>query len=645
MSEKNIKTEKAVLSGGEEAVKPAVGEREIAEAAATLEKYKAAKANLERRIIENEKWYRLRHWECMRDRNEEIEPASAWLFNCIMNKHADCMDNLPAANVLPREKNDREEAKVLGSIIPVILDQNDFEGVYSGIMTRKLRGGTGVYGVFWDPERQNGLGDIALCDVDVLNLYWEPGVTDIQKSKNIFHVELKDNGELSERYPQLKGRLGENFGTASYLYDESIDTSEKTAVVDWYYKKRQNGKTVLHFCKFCNGRVLYATENDTEPLYGADGAVVRPAMSETGLYAHGKYPFVFDVLFPVEGMPTGFGYIDVGKDSQTYIDRGNQAIMKNLLTSARPRYFIRSDGAVKEEEYADLKNDFVHVDGNLGQDSIAPVSRYPLDPVYVTVLRDRIDELKETTGNRDVTTGGIVSGVTAASAIAAMQEAGSKITRDINKASYRAFRSVVLIIIELIRQFYDLPRKFRITGADGFSGGVDYIVYGNGNIKPRLAAGGDGHENAFYETPLFDVEITAQKQSPYSKMSQNELALSLYKAGMFAPQAADQAAACLDMMDFDRKQFVLDKVLDNGGMYRQMLRMQSALLDLAEIIDKEYGTGFAEEIAAQVTGIPAKKYAGAPVNGKGERSPYSKSGEPKFIKRIREYAVKRSEPR
>ncbi|MBO4216354.1 MAG: hypothetical protein J5940_00260 [Clostridia bacterium] len=642
MSENNIKTGNAVFPGEETG--PAIGEREIAEAASVLESYKSAKANLEKRITENEKWYRLRHWECMRDRNEEIEPVSAWLFNCIMNKHADCMDNMPSVNVLPREKSDRDEARALGSIIPVILDQNDFEGVYSGIMTRKLRGGTGVYGVFWDAEKQNGIGDISVCDVDVLNLYWEPGITDIQKSKNLFHVELKDNDELSALYPQLAGRLGESFGVARYLYDESIDTSNKTAVVDWYYKKRQNGRTVLHFCKFCNGRVLYATENDTEPVFDAEGNAVRPPLSETGLYAHGKYPFVFDVLFPVEGMPTGFGYIDIGKDSQQYIDRGNQAVMKNLLVSARPRYFIRSDGAVKEEEYADIKNDFIHVDGNLGQDSITPVSRYPLDPVYVTVLRDRIDELKETTGNRDVTTGGTVTGVTAASAIAAMQEAGSKITRDMNKASYRAFRSVVLMMIELIRQFYDLPRRFRITGDDA-SGGYEFITYGNGNIKPASARG-EGYP--YGETPLFDVEITAQKQSPYSKMSQNELALSLYKAGMFAPQAADQAAACLDMMDFDRKQFVLDKVIDNGGMYKQMLRMQQALLDLAEIIDGEYGTGFAEEVAAQVIGSPAKRDA-ANVSGVPKKDEKIRLGvsytEPKRVKLARENALKRSEPR
>ena len=57
--------------------------------------------------------------------------------------------------------------------------------------------------------------------------------------------------------------------------------------------------------------------------------------------------------------------------------------------------------------------------------------------------------------------------MTAASAIAAMQEAGSKLSRDGNKAAYRAFREVVELVVELIRQFYDLPRQFRILGENG----------------------------------------------------------------------------------------------------------------------------------------------------------------------------------
>ena len=561
-----------------------IDKQKVQEATQILKKYKEGKANLEQRIIDNEQWYKLRHWECMRtSKKDDIQPTSAWLFNCIANKHADAMDNFPSPNILPREEGDKAQAQMLSSIVPVILDQNDFEKTYSDVWHYKLKSGTGVYGIFWDKDKLNGLGDIAVRKVDLINLFWESGITDIQKSRHLFHVELADNDVLTGAYPNLNGKLSSStIDLGKYVYDDSVDTSNKSAVVDWYYKKNQGGKTVLHYVKYVNDEVLFATENE-------------PEFAERGLYDHAKYPFIFDVLFALEGTPAGFGYIDVGKDTQTYIDRLKQAILKNALSNTKPRYFIREDGGVNEKEYADLTNDFVHVSGSLGQDAILPVTNTGLNSIYVQILNNEIEELKETTGNRDVSTGG-TGGVTAASAIAAMQEAGSKLARDANKQSYRAFKELALMVIELIRQFYDLPRCFRITGQSGVE---QFITYSNEGIVPQ-EQGIEFDTEMGTRIPLFDIEVSAQKQSPYSKMAQNELALSFFGAGFFNPQAADQALACLDMMDFDRKEFVMQKIQQNGGMFQQMLMMQQQMLGMARHLDALQGTNMAQMMAQQM---------------------------------------------
>ena len=583
------------------AVNQPIGKIQVQGAYQTLLKYKQGKANLEQKIIDNEQWYKLRHWECMRDPKKDIQPASAWLFNCIANKHADAMDNFPSPNILPREEGDKAEAEMLSSIIPVVLEQNEFEQTYSDVWHYKLKSGTGVYGVFWDNTKLNGLGDISIRKIDLINLFWESGITDIQKSRNVFHVELADNDMLVGAYPQLAGKLGEStLDISKYVYDDSVDTSNKSAVIDWYYKKNLNGRTVLHYCKFVNDEVLFATEND-------------PRFAQRGWYDHAEYPFIFDVLFSVEGSPAGFGYIDIGKDAQTYIDRGNQAIMMNMLANAKPRHFIRIDGSVNEEEYADLTKDFVHVDGTLGQDSILPIQGKPLNDIYVAVINNKVDELKETTGNRDISTGGTTSGVTAASAIAAMQEAGSKLSRDNSKSAYRAYRKLIVMVIELIRQFYDIPRCFRIMGNNGTA---RYVQYSNSNIQASPTTNEFGVEMGGRK-PLFDIEVTAQKQSPYSKMSQNELALQFYQAGFFNPQMSDQALACLDMMDFDRKHFIMQKISQNGTMYQQILMMQQQMLMLAQIVDKYEGSNVAEQIAAGIAGGAAP----SPIGDAGGESP------------------------
>ena len=318
--------------GNEQPFVQPIGKQQIHDAQQILNRYKTGKTNLEKRIVENEQWYKLRHWECMRKGGKNaVEPYSGWLFNAIANKHADAMDNFPAPNILPRERGDEAEARRLSSIIPVVLEQCDFETTYDDVWDYKLKAGTGVYGVFWDKDKLNGLGDISIRKVDLINLFWESGITDIQQSRNLFHVQLVDNDFLKQEYPELRDKVGGiSADVTKYIFDDTVDTTDKSPVVDWYYRRKQNGKTVLHYCKYVGDTVLFATENEE-------------AFRDRGWYDHGMYPFVFDPLFSVEGTPCGFGYIDVGKSAQEYIDRGNQAIMQNLLVNARPRHFIRSD--------------------------------------------------------------------------------------------------------------------------------------------------------------------------------------------------------------------------------------------------------------------------------------------------------------
>lgn len=566
----------------EMAVEQPIGKEQIEEANQILLKYQQGKKFLDQRIVNNENWYKVRYGAS--GNGSDVGSKSAWLFNAIANKHAEAMDNYPRPNILPREEGDQQEAKILSSIIPVILDQAEFEQTYSDEQMYKLKSGTGVYGVFWDGSKLNGLGDVAINKIDLLNVYWEPGITDIQRSPHLFYVYKVDNDQLEAQYPQLAGKLStETITVTDYQHDDSVDNSNKSAVVDWYYKRQYGTRTVLHYCKYVNNVVLYSSENEE-------------ATRERGFYDHGKYPFVFDTLYKVEDSPAGFGFIDIGKSPQEDIDLGNQAMMENLLQGCRPRYFERIDGSINEEEFADWRKRIVHVEGNLGEDSVRTVDIFPLSSVYVDVLNGKIDELKETTGNRDINSGGTTGGVTAASGIAAMQEAGAKLTRDNNKASYRAFRQVVLLIIELIRQFYDISRQFRIIGEKG---AAEFVDYNNSGIVPQQNEGG-------IRVPLFDVEVTAEKASPYSRMAQNELMLDFYNRGFFNPQLADQALMCLKAMDFDNKDQLIQEISQNAQMLQQMMM-------LAQMVDQAHGTTeVTEGIMAQYGMSPPSMSGGEP---------------------------------
>ena len=549
--------------------------KEIHEAQEILNRYKQGKANLEKRIISNEQWWKMRRWGGLSDSASAVEsdplrprPVSAWLFNSIANKHADAMDNYPEPTILPRELNDEQTAQTLSDVLPVVLEHNDYEQTYSDGWWQKLKCGSMCQAVLWNSRKDNGIGDIDICNIDLLNLYWEPGVSDIQKSPNLFYLSLEDTEALKQRYPEFANKSGGDAITVSkYKYDDNVDTSEKSTVVDWYYKVWDGTKCKLHYCKFCGDTVLYASEND-------------PEYADRGFYDHGEYPFVIDTMFRVEGSPCGFGYIDIMKDCQMYIDKLNQVVLEHTVKMTNKRYFVKMNGNVNEAEFADQRKRFVHVQGNLTDEDIREIKVEPLDSAVMNVLQLKIDELKETSGNRDFSQGGTTNGITAASAIAALQEAGSKLSRDMLKSTYNAYTKVCYFAIELMRQFYDTQRYFRITGKDGSQ---QFVQFDNSGLIPQ-SAGSMGGFDLGERTPIFDIVCKASRRSPFSKAAQNEFAKELFGMGFFNPQISDQVLACLDMMDFDGKQEVVQRVQQNGTMYQQIQMLQQQVAQLQAII-------------------------------------------------------------
>ena len=541
-----------------------LGDRELT-AIDEFIRYRAARAGIEGEIAENERWWRNKNAAAngagfasdgpdspnCGDIFASCDPASggshasggsAWLFNCVAGKHADAMDSIPTPTVLPREESDGQSASELSEILPALLTRNGFEDIWSDCWYDKLKNGTAVYGVFWDSSLQNGLGDVLIKRVDVTNLFWEPGVSDIQDSMNVFYAASYSDETLLRNYPQLKEILSRGAGAQGNNIYFADDGHGRHTVIDRYYKKISGGRTLLHLCRSVCGVVVFASERD--PLY-----------SERGYYDHGLYPFVIDKLYPKRNSPDGFGLIEVLKNSKNQIDQLESAVVLNSRMAAARRYFAKDGSGINEEEFTDLSSPIVHYSGSGDpSDAVMPIEVPKLDPACLDLLEYKIRELKETSGNRDFNQGSTSSGVTAASAIEALQEAGNKLSRDMLKGSYNAFEKVCTMVIELIRQFYTLPRCFRITGKNG----TYFRTYDNSRIVPQ--------KQGVYEDrlPVFDITVRAEKQSPYTKAAINELARELFNEGLFAPDRRHEALICLEMMDFEGRDAVI-RLVEKGA--------------------------------------------------------------------------------
>ena len=564
-----------------------IGEEQLKTFTKTLEEYKAGKAQTEQRILASENWWKLRN--SIEERKDSkaagddgFKAVSGWLHNVIVSKHADAMKAFPEPNILPREQGDKGEALMLSAIIPCILEQNNFEATYSDVMWQKLKTGTGCYKMVWDKSKLNGLGDIHVEKVNLLNVYWEPGVTDIQRSRYFFHTELWDKDVLEERYPQLEGKLkGQSFLSTKFLYDDHVKTENKHTVIEVYYHKYIQGRKTLQYCRYVGDQVIYATEND-------------PQMAVRGLYDHGKYPYFFDALYPIEGSPCGYGFVDLCRNPQTEIDLLKTAMVKNAMVGATPRYFSRVDGNINEEEFLDTTKPIVHVSGNVDEATLRRIEHNGLDGMYVNLLTASIDELRETSGNTEAATGSTPGSVTAASGIAALQEAAGKTSSDSTQSSYRVYSDMVEMGIELIRQFYDMPRKFRILGQYGME---RYVTYTNQGIQPQHQ-GNDFGQDMGFRLPVFDIKVSAQKKNVYTKVAQNELALQFFQLGFFNPQMVDQSLMCLEMMDFDDKDMIMQKIAQMGTMHQKLLQYMQLAMNLAQTVNPMLANQIAQDVIA-----------------------------------------------
>ncbi len=492
----------------ENVIKPDIGR-----ASEVLIRYKRDKRAFEERLIqESEVWKRV----------YSGGESSSWIFNSIINKHADVIDSIPTCVCIPREKRDEAYAAKLSKILPVICQRCGFEQIYSDNSWEKLKHGTAAYGVFWNGSLEDGLGDIELRSLSLSDVFWENGVSDIQDSKNLFIIKLCDREEIEARFQGFVYSEHRERDTSLRSSLEIGGGEDKCLLVDWYYKKiLSDGSLVLHLCKFVGDYILYASENDEN--------------CAAGWYDHGQYPVVIDRLYPA-GEAHGFGLISVANSTQSYINRIDGDMLEYADWASKVRFWAKRSLGVNEREFLDLGRSIVEVEGDIDEEKLRQIEISPIDDSVIDVRRMKIDELKEITGSRDVSQGGYSSSVTAASAISILREAGAKSSRDGIEESFRAYVRLVSLIIELIRQFYTEKRIFRIMGEDG---GNDYL-----EISGREMA--DGGRRAH-----FDIEVSAMKKSPGDAEKKNEFAKSLYDSGAFKRENARETLMMLELMDFE----------------------------------------------------------------------------------------------
>ena len=494
----------------------------IDEALEAYRTYKSDRDPLVQRIRDNEAFYRRSYERLYGSIESEMDCDTPFIFAAIENCRADAIDNYPNANVIEREPEGTAVAELLSKVVEAQLEISNFKSVYKENIRNKLKYGTAVYGVFYDEPG----GNIDIRAIDILDVYVDMHIPNIEDSRFVFISAAIENGILQKRYPEFS-RMFSGDAEVETLTD-TYTLKDRTNILDCYYK---NPDGAVHMMKICDGVVIAATE-DMEGY-------------ESGLYSHGRYPVVFEVLYPCEHSPFGFGMIDIGKSTQISINKLDAAITENIMCASKPRYLTKRNGGINEEEFCDIGKSIVHYEGDT--DSIRAIDHSSINEYYLSHREFKKDELKEILANRDFQQGSTTGGVTAASAIETLRQAGEKRSRAIVNDSYDSFKQIVYMVIELMRQFFNEERVYRIsdsTGKKAFAKFSNAMLY-----RPELL-----DSDVSFRELMFDIDVVIQRENPYSRESINNTILQLWSNGIFADENRERAVVAVKNMQFDGKE-------------------------------------------------------------------------------------------
>lgn len=477
----------------------------------------------------------------------QLQTLKSTFNNCI----ADQMDNMPEALMLPETKELEHVAEDLTDIVRFVMAQNNYESLHRRRVEDCFCTGTAITQVAWDPEMSGGRGDVCVIRWPVENFLWDPIADTLQDARALFKVSWHPLSWYEQHYPEKAKDIGSDSGEYSGLgvpeaQEENLGGDEDRAMMleYWYrlYDAKQKRYTIN--VAYLAGGVLLANEKD--------------------VYAHGLYPFVADVFTPIEGLPVGDGLVQELAPMMRYVNRYANYIDMNLRMSSKGRLLVDRAAGIDKEALLDWETDVVEGD-RIDASALTWMQNQPFTGAVTQQMLQLQMDIKQDSGQNQFSRGETAGGVTAASAISALQEAGGKITRLRTNVLNQGYKAIVEQVLWLISQFYDKKRVMFITGEN--NSGMHEV-----DASPEHLFGKS--KGGRLPVPPYTVQIQVQRRNPLRQQAQNELFMQAY--AMAAQAGAPFPLSVLfKMLHVDGKERILPEIVQFETLQQQMQEMAS----------------------------------------------------------------------
>lgn len=456
----------------------------------------------------------------------QLQTLKSTLNNCV----ADQMDNMPEAILAPERPELAEMAEDMGDIVRFILEQNHFETLHKRRVEDCFIAGTAVTQITWDEDMDGGQGNVALLRWPMEAFLWDPIAESIQDARAVMKVSWHPLSWYAAHYPEVAPYIAQeeyahdDVGVPDAWQRKQAGDEERAMMLEYWYRKydAKQRKYTIHVACVAGGALLEMSERDTPE----------------GVFAHGMYPFVLDVFTPIEGLPVGIGMVQELAPMMRYINRYAHYVDENLRMSSKTRLLVRRDAQIDHTALMDWQQNIVE-GGNIDEDAVRWMKTAPLSALVTGQMLQMQNDIKQDSGQNQFTRGETIGGVTAASAIVSLQEAGGKITRLRTGMLKEGFARMVEQVLWLVAEFYGRGRAQRVTGRDG--------------SMHEMIWDPEGH---LYPPPPYSVRVEVQRRNPMRVQARNELYMQTYAMAAQCGQPLP-LSTLFELLDADGKERAL----------------------------------------------------------------------------------------
>ncbi len=407
--------------------------------------------------------------------------------------------------------------------------------------------GTAIWFVQWD-GRMGDYGDISIKPIDPFNLFPDPLAEDVDSCEYIVYATYKNANQIKQMFPDK----------ASAIEGSRISMSELVANRDENDTKEENQVLVLEmWCR--DWTTMDENVKDKKELKYPKGRVIT-CLPELGIilsdkknpYKDGKFPFILMKNYDVPFKFWGAGEVEQILSPQIYVNELTNQIIDNAKNTANMQWIIDKNSGIGQGKLTNRPGLVIRKNPGTEVRRDAP---QPM-PTYV---RETIDimkaDIQDISGVLDSLKGEKQTGVVAASAILALQEASQSRIRLKIKIMESNLSELANMVYNRMQQFWELDRWVRITDIEG---------------NPQFQQ--IGKEVLSND---FDLKVMAGSTMPVNKNAMMDLMIRLAQTNAEDGLPIVDRKAVLEFLPVGDKKAISDRFAELQAKQEQQQQMQA----------------------------------------------------------------------